>query len=61
MALWRLLPHRLHRPLHKVLHERFGWSYGPHGYFGCRDCDAEWLRDHPDDRDEYDAKAGRWL
>jgi antitoxin (DNA-binding transcriptional repressor) of toxin-antitoxin stability system len=60
MRLPRLLPHRLHRPLHKLMHERLGRSYGPWGYFGCRACDEEWLREHPEDRKYYDEQAGKW-
>jgi hypothetical protein len=54
MGLPRLLPHRLHRPLHKFMHERFSWAYGPWGYFGCRVCDEEWLAEHPEDAETFD-------
>jgi hypothetical protein len=56
----RVLPHALHRPMHKFFHERVGWAYGPWGYFGCRVCDREWLDEHPEDRDDYDETARRW-
>ena len=46
----RLLPHAIHAPLHKFIHERTGWPYGPWGYFGCRVCDQEWFEEHPEDR-----------
>lgn len=57
----RLLPHSLHRPLHRFIHERTGFSWGPWGYFGCRSCDREWLAEHPEDRDTYDEKTGQWV
>jgi len=50
----RILPHRLHRPLHKLVHEKTGWSWGPWGYFGCRVCDREWLEEHPEDAEIFD-------
>jgi hypothetical protein len=56
----RILPHALHRPLHKLFHQRFGWAYGPWGYFGCRACDEEWLDEHPEDRADYYAERRRW-
>ena len=52
----RLLPHSLHRPLHKFIHERTGWPWGPWRYFGCRVCDEEWAEEHPEER-EYFAEA----
>jgi integrase len=56
----RLRPPKVHRPLHKLLHERLGLVYGPLAYFDCRACDKEWLREHPEDRASYDEAAGRW-
>lgn len=53
----RILPTRLHRPLHKLVHEKTGWSWGPWGYFGCRVCDREWLEEHPEDTEIFDDDA----
>jgi hypothetical protein len=47
----RLLPHNLHRPLHKFIHEWTGWPWGPWGYFGCRSCDEEWAESDPEPQD----------
>jgi hypothetical protein len=55
----RLLPHALHRRLHNFAHERFGWPYGPWGYFGCRACDEEWIAEHPEDREILSGLSGR--
>ena len=46
----RVLPHGGHGPLHKLIHERTGWPWGPWGYFHCRACDQGWFREHPEDR-----------